>query len=435
MRRGFLYDTSLCVNCKACSAACILENGLNPGTRTVLTWNRQALTGLQVINISLACNHCQNPACLTGCPAGAYSLDISGAVIHDREKCIGCRYCTWLCPYDAPKPDPEKGYIVKCHFCTERLREGIDPACVTACPTDAIKIINEDTFTEPDIKWFPAMGLEPSVRVEGRFREKKPVVYPEDREMVFPGSDKKTNKILNEWSLAAFSLLVAVSSVIILSSFLRGASEQKFLVPLLLLIAMAVSFLHLGVRRKAWRAPLHFISSPLSREILAVTLLMTVTLFSSLVPGLVPPEVTPIIALLTLISVDLVYFTGDRSMRIRLHSGQVFFSALLATSFFSGHLNAFIVFTLLAAGSVVLRYNKMPADQLMRTLFYYRALSLPVTLMLLYAGNEPGYIGAMILMIAGIITDRLLFYAEFNPVNIKEKKEEIFYEEYEKERS
>ncbi|MCK7530945.1 MAG: 4Fe-4S dicluster domain-containing protein [Marinilabiliales bacterium] len=141
MRRGFVFDAGLCVSCKACSAACILENGLQPGTREIFTWNDHALPLLGVMSLSLACNHCEEPSCAEGCPASAYTIDSDGVVIHHPDRCMGCGYCTWRCPYGAPKINEARGYIEKCHLCHERVAEGVEPACVTACPTGALKFV------------------------------------------------------------------------------------------------------------------------------------------------------------------------------------------------------------------------------------------------------------------------------------------------------
>src|SRR5512133_736522 len=102
MRKGFIVNTSKCVDCKACSAACIIENGWMVKPRNIYTYNSTAEQLFSLINLSLACNHCESAACMDGCPASAYSRDlVTGAVILDEKKCIGCRYCQWNCPYDA----------------------------------------------------------------------------------------------------------------------------------------------------------------------------------------------------------------------------------------------------------------------------------------------------------------------------------------------
>merc|ERR1712096_183389 len=91
------------------------------------------------LNISMACNHCDNPVCLKGCPTRAYTKHPEyGAVIQDPEICFGCGYCTWVCPYNAPQLDPIKGQVGKCNMCVDRLEVNLKPACVSACLGNAL---------------------------------------------------------------------------------------------------------------------------------------------------------------------------------------------------------------------------------------------------------------------------------------------------------
>ena len=139
MRKGFIFNNRLCVSCKACSAACMVENGWVFAARRIFTHNPDAFSEGQVVNVSMACNHCKEPVCLTGCPASAYDIDPeTGAVILVPERCIGCRYCTWNCPYDAPRYNSVSGIIEKCHFCNHLILSGATPACSSACPTGAL---------------------------------------------------------------------------------------------------------------------------------------------------------------------------------------------------------------------------------------------------------------------------------------------------------
>ena len=114
------------------------------------------------VNISLACNHCKEAVCLNGCPSGSYFREPStGAIVIDDQKCIGCRYCQWNCPYDAPKFNREKRIIGKCNLCYRGLQEGRLPACAVACPTGAL---NFGKLSETAIKnspgWFPEKNLD-----------------------------------------------------------------------------------------------------------------------------------------------------------------------------------------------------------------------------------------------------------------------------------
>lgn len=140
-RSGFLLDLGRCVGCSACVLACRLENGWsseNPWRR-VLPLNLRRRPGGPTYFLSVACHHCENPACLAACPSRAYEKRADGIVIHHEERCIGCRYCEMACPFGAPRYDTAKGVMTKCHFCHHRLDAGDQPACVAACPTEALR--------------------------------------------------------------------------------------------------------------------------------------------------------------------------------------------------------------------------------------------------------------------------------------------------------
>ncbi len=91
--------------------------------------------------MTTACHHCLDPACLTACPVDAYEKHPeTGIVRHLDDQCFGCQYCTLACPYDAPKFHAGKGIVRKCDMCSGRLAAGEAPACVQACPHEAIVI-------------------------------------------------------------------------------------------------------------------------------------------------------------------------------------------------------------------------------------------------------------------------------------------------------
>jgi Fe-S-cluster-containing dehydrogenase component len=446
MRRGFVFDAALCVSCKACNAACILENGLQPGTRSINTWNDSGLPLLSVISLSLACNHCEKPACAAGCPAKAYTIEADGVVIHHADRCMGCGYCTWRCPYDAPKINEAKGYIEKCHFCADRASEGLEPACVTACPTGALKMSEREHFDGVLPGWFPETGIGPSLILKNADRYTGPEIYPSetgaDEEEADQGHDEdpgkdqiaENDRMQKEWSLMLFSLLVISASALMVFSALKGTVISGFLPLLLLAGAMAVSVAHLGVPGKAWRALLNIVSSPLSREIAMVGILAGIAVLNWIAPGLIAPVIVVITALLTLISIDLVFFAADRSFSIKLHSGQAFFSGIYAVSWFIRPDYIFLVFSMLAALSVVMRYGSTGRSPLVRNIYYFRAMTLPLVFLLIYPGTPLTDLAALVLFMAGVAADRVLFYYDFNPANIKETISEHFNTEYEKER-
>lgn len=162
---GMVIDLSRCVGCHTCANACKMSNDVPMGMlwNRVLTKNSDVLDGaegtypnLSRTYVPLACQHCENPACMKVCPTGATHKDDKGRVEIDYNKCIGCRMCMAACPYNArvfnwsePDRDPDfkygydsvperkKGVMEKCTLCKERCDDGLQPMCVECCPTSA----------------------------------------------------------------------------------------------------------------------------------------------------------------------------------------------------------------------------------------------------------------------------------------------------------
>jgi len=180
---AFYFDSSRCSGCKACQMACKdkhdLEVGLN--WRRVYEicgghWENQGSAWTPHVfayNLSIACNHCAKPVCRDVCPTGAITKRKDGIVLIDTDKCMGCRYCEWACPYGALQFDKTSGTMTKCHFCYDSIDNGKPPACVSACPqraldfgelselkknchgTDSVHPLPDPTLTEPAIAITP----------------------------------------------------------------------------------------------------------------------------------------------------------------------------------------------------------------------------------------------------------------------------------------
>ncbi|EHQ91499.1 4Fe-4S dicluster domain-containing protein [Desulfosporosinus youngiae] len=140
-RLGFYFDMTACIGCRTCQIACKDKNGLKVGTifREVKTFETGVFPKPGVYHYSGSCNHCANPKCVEGCPTKAMHVDEDGTVQHDKNKCIGCRYCTWACPYGVPKFIKETGRAGKCDGCKELRDKGKAPVCIDACPMRALE--------------------------------------------------------------------------------------------------------------------------------------------------------------------------------------------------------------------------------------------------------------------------------------------------------
>jgi tetrathionate reductase subunit B len=136
-------DLEHCIGCNACTMACKAENNTPVG----VDYNRvmeieegifrdaSKTPDVSVTFVPMPCMHCGQPACLAACPVGAITKrKEDGIVLINKDKCIGCRYCAWACPYGAPQFNAEAKVMEKCTMCVHRVDKGQQPACVTTCP-------------------------------------------------------------------------------------------------------------------------------------------------------------------------------------------------------------------------------------------------------------------------------------------------------------
>ncbi len=139
---GFYIDMTACIGCKTCQMACKDKNDLEIGIifRRVKTFETGKYPNPGVYHYSGSCNHCTEAKCVKGCPTGAMHYGEDKTVQHDPELCIGCKYCTWNCPYSVPQYRESKNIVGKCDMCMDLRKAGENPACVDACVMRCLKI-------------------------------------------------------------------------------------------------------------------------------------------------------------------------------------------------------------------------------------------------------------------------------------------------------
>jgi formate dehydrogenase iron-sulfur subunit len=200
-----LIDVSKCMGCRGCQVACKQWNQLpatktkfggsyqNPPTLGPTTWTlinfiepakvkhkddpgaqRRAFdANPQWLFRKSQCFHCVEPACVTACPTAALRKQPNGVVYINQELCAGCKYCVEACPFETPHPDPKTGTARKCWMCLDRVNNGLQPACATACPTGAVQ------FGPRHNMLCIARDRAAVLRKEG----KNPYIYGESKEM------------------------------------------------------------------------------------------------------------------------------------------------------------------------------------------------------------------------------------------------------------
>ncbi len=297
---AFEVDLDQCSGCKACVTACHSLNGLDDGE----AWREvgQLISDdwrqpFQAV-VTTACHHCVDPACLNGCPVLAYEKDaVTGIVRHLDDQCIGCSYCILKCPYEVPKYSSTRGIVRKCDMCSQRLAVGEAPACVQACPNEAIRITlvgQEDLRTEfrtpaseaaPDDEAKLATNrLSPiasTLKIVPNFLPASPtpgITLPSTRYLskrtvpktLLPAGHGELRLQPAHWPLVWMLVLtqLGVGGFALLPATAPDAQPTiAVLATLATLLGLGSSVAHLGRPLKAWRAFLGLRTSWLSREI------------------------------------------------------------------------------------------------------------------------------------------------------------------------
>jgi Fe-S-cluster-containing dehydrogenase component/DMSO reductase anchor subunit len=428
-KNGFLLDLNKCVGCMACVAGCVIENGTKPGMnwRVVNGYNKLKYPDLPVFHLTLACNHCEQAPCLHNCPALAYSRDEkTGAVIHHAERCIGCKYCTWVCPYDAPKFNPDTRVVEKCNFCTDRISHGGKPACAVACPVGALDFGPVESGMEVVVSGFVNRGIKPAIHlVPLRPEHTQPVIWndeesplqPDSLNEKFPGPVSKI-RLENEWTLVPFTLTVSVLVGWLASVVTHGTPVSSEIFLGLGIMAIFLSTLHLGKKIRAWRSILNLQNSWLSREIFSYSLflgLSAIYLFSK-EPAFGYAGLIAGIA--SLVSIDMVYKITERKEKCAIHSSMVWLTGMMTWSVLSGNALVLTCAITLKFGLYFLRKIQFFRLNIRTNNFvsFLRLCCLLFPAFYFFSGFQVNSLPLLFVLLFGEVIDRLEFYNEIDVV-------------------
>ncbi len=357
---AFGVNLDKCTGCKACVSACHSLNGLEENE----TWRDVGtLVGYQrgqayQQTVTSACHHCAEPGCLEGCPVMAYEKDAeTGIVRHLDDQCIGCQYCTMKCPYDVPKYSKRLGIVRKCDMCHDRLAVGEAPACVQACPHEAITIRLVDVAevsvaaAKPEARLLPGTFSSNYTKPATQYVSARPV--PKD---AGSASAQVLRKEHAHWPLLIMLVLTQMAAGMFLLlgivAFAAPALFEKLSLPVslagfsVLNVGLVAAVFHLGRPLGAWRFFLGLRTSWMSREILAFSVFAGVASLSVGAAWLSPafPWAAPVAAFTGLVAV----FT---SAMIYIDTRRAFWSASLVLGRFYGATLSLGAVALVVAGA------------------------------------------------------------------------------------
>jgi formate dehydrogenase iron-sulfur subunit len=234
MAKAVLVDLRRCIGCRSCQVACKRWNdrrathtNLNSDPKFEWTnppeFSAQTYTYVKFVKLGggeslrwvfakVQCNHCIEPGCAAACPTTALIKTKEGPVVYRKELCIGCGYCINACPFGVPRFDEENKTIEKCTFCSERLAAGLEPACVQACPTDALTLMSLEEArkkaTEAEAKGLYTYGLHEAGGTSWIYISEVPFT-----ELEFPRVGSETPAVYNLRMLENISIIGVVGLI------------------------------------------------------------------------------------------------------------------------------------------------------------------------------------------------------------------------------
>jgi Fe-S-cluster-containing dehydrogenase component/DMSO reductase anchor subunit len=462
-QKFFIMDLNRCTGCGACMVACtiekdskIIENfcggsggavflkkaplaagGNHINRRRVYTFNESHHPEIPLFNLSMACNHCKFPACVSACPAAALAKDPqTGAVTVNPDRCLGCKYCTWACPFDAPQYNTSSRIIEKCDFCIERLKKNEAPACVCSCPTNALRLGDGEADAEPQaIPGFTPGELQPALRFK-ELRSGRQVPEPSAPPPASTVKDlfEASRKIpppkitlKSEGALLGFTSIAFILVALLTAAVTTGLAINPWIFLGAGAVAMGLSTVHLGNKHRALYALLNAKNSWLSREILFFSIFLGLSfIYLEFLPGQPLLGWAAVsIGFLALFAVDRIYQVAMQAAPLNFHSAHtlfngLFLSGILMVNIFLAGLAGIVKLYLYLYRKFHFQRQKKSVRPLVSLLRVGFGFIVPLVIFILNPGsanemNITGLYGLLVLsVLLGEIIDRTEYYNELD---------------------
>jgi DMSO reductase anchor subunit len=386
----------------------------------------------------------------------AYTKDpITGIVLHSADACIGCQYCTWNCSYGVPQYNPERGVVGKCDMCHDRLDEGREPACATACPESAIQIeiVNISDWKRTYAASANAPGLPSAADSISTTRITLPATLPADTRKVDLGRVRPEQP---HWPLVFMTVLTQLSVgtftaiwMLQLTGKATRLGAAALVSSLAGSLALGASTMHLGRPIYAYRALKMWKRSWLSREVLlfscfsGIAGLYSAWLWFQLPGSMAFGALTSLFGIAGVAASACIYLVQARPAWNTKHTVADFFltggllGSLLAASVGIGDRRGLLLLIVAAAGTQILNqaarfflltssdsFELRASAQLLSTVFASRLFARGALLLLggivlpLAFPNAFGAYVSLALVLAGEILSRYLFFVSVVPKNM-----------------
>lgn len=179
-RYGMVIDLDKCSGCQACAVACKMENDVDLGVFRSRVYRMGPIgefpDNLEMFYFPTMCMQCEHPSCIEVCPTKATYRTEDGVVLVSANRCFGCQYCIWACPYEARTLNPNTKTVEKCTLCIHKLRRGEQPPCAYTCTTGC-RVAGDMNDPASEISKVLAANEDRQYRIHPEFGNNPSVVY------------------------------------------------------------------------------------------------------------------------------------------------------------------------------------------------------------------------------------------------------------------